>query len=43
MMQGRYNGSYFVGVMPDGTLGWFCTDEDYFEAYQDALDDGDSS
>lgn len=37
MMKGHFNSIGYVGIMPDGTERWFCTDEDYFEAYEEAL------
>lgn len=43
MMQGRFNSVGYVGVMPDGTVQWFCCDSDYWEAYEDALDDSNTS
>ena len=39
MPKGHYlnDSSYFVGVMPDGEVRFFCTERDYLDAYADAI------
>ena len=36
-MKGYYTDSYYVGFMPDGTRGFFVSESEYVEAYQEAL------
>ena len=38
MPKGKYldDSNYFVGVMPNGELRFFCEERDYLEAYADA-------
>lgn len=36
-MKGYWTESYYVGFMPDGTKGYFATEADYKEAYDEMI------
>ena len=38
-MGGWWTPSYYVGIMPDGSVRYFVSDAEYYEAYMEALED----
>jgi hypothetical protein len=41
-MKGFWTESSYVGFMPDGSRQCFVSDEEFFEAFEEALNDSES-